>query len=112
MTYLDDVNYIRQEGYAIVVVCLSVSNFVQKLPDLHEIFREGWQLANEQTTKFWWRSRRRIRRIRRALAEACTVPVLLVSKVMNANENAAQPNLSVIFSASSNKAVHMHYSLL
>jgi len=28
----------------------------QKLPDLHEIFREGWQWANEQTIKFWWRS--------------------------------------------------------
>jgi len=57
--------------------------------DLQEIFREGWQWANEQTIKFWWhsgsRSRIRIRmRIRiatlarRALAEVCTVPVLLV----------------------------------
>jgi len=24
--------------------------------DLHEIFREGWQWASEQMTKFWWRS--------------------------------------------------------
>jgi len=23
---------------------------------LHEIFREGWQQANEQKVKFWWRS--------------------------------------------------------
>jgi len=25
--------------------------------DLHEIFRKGWQWANEQMIKFWWRSR-------------------------------------------------------
>jgi len=24
--------------------------------DLHEIFVEGWQWANEQMIKFWWRS--------------------------------------------------------
>jgi len=47
--------------------------------DLHEILREGWQWDNEQMIKFWWRSRSRIRiRVRRALAEVCTVPVLLV----------------------------------
>jgi len=28
---------------------------------LHEIFREGWQWAIEQTVKFWWRSRIRVR---------------------------------------------------
>jgi len=40
-----------------VVVCLSVfllatlrKNF---RTDLHEIFREGWQWANEQVVKFW-----------------------------------------------------------
>ena len=22
--------------------------------DLHEIFREGWQWANEEVIKFWW----------------------------------------------------------
>jgi len=26
------------------------------LTDLHEIFREGWQRANEQVFKFWWQS--------------------------------------------------------
>jgi len=41
---------------------------------LHEIFREGWQWANEQMIEFWWRSesgiRMRIRIVtRRALAE-------------------------------------------
>jgi len=57
--------------------------------DLHEIFREGWQWANEQLVKFWWRSGSRIRSciqipiriatlVRRALAEVCTVPVLLI----------------------------------
>jgi len=24
--------------------------------DLHDIFMEGWQWANEQMIKFWWRS--------------------------------------------------------
>jgi len=36
-------------------VCLLLAtlrkNFVT---DLHEIFREGWQWANEQLIKFWW----------------------------------------------------------
>jgi len=63
-------------------VCLSVcllatlrKNF---RTDLHEIFRDGWQWANEQMVKFWWRSGSRIRiqiRIatlaRCALAEVC-----------------------------------------
>jgi len=61
--------------------------------DLHEIYREGWQWANEQKGKFWRRfgSVIRIRiRIRistlvgRALAEVCTVPVLLVYKCSTA----------------------------
>jgi len=74
-------------GYVIVVVCLFVfllatlrKNF---RTDLHEIFREGWQWTNEQMTKVWWRSGSRIRirietLLRRALAEVCTVPVLVV----------------------------------
>ena len=53
--------YLRQGGYVIVVVylsvCLSVSNFVQKLPNRFAWnFQEGWQWANEQMFKFWWRS--------------------------------------------------------
>jgi len=36
--------------------CLSISNFAQKLPDLHDFFMEGWQWANEQMMEFWWRS--------------------------------------------------------
>jgi len=50
--------------------------------DMYEIFREGWQWANEQMIKFWWRSRSRIQiatLVRHALAEVCTVPVLLVT---------------------------------
>jgi len=49
--------------------------------DLHEIFREGWQWANEQMITFWWQSRSRIHittLVRRALAQVCTVPVVLV----------------------------------
>ena len=83
---------LHQRGCVIVVVCLSVclsvSNFAQKNfgTDLHEIFREGWQWASEQMVKFWWRSGSRIRihiriqivtLVRCALAEVCTVPVLL-----------------------------------
>jgi len=55
---------------------------------MHEIFREGWQWAIEQMIKFWWRfdhgsgygsgSVSRPTLVRRALAEVCTVPVLLV----------------------------------
>jgi len=46
-----------KKDYVIVVVCLSIcllatlrKNF---RTDLHEIFTEGWQWANEQTIKFW-----------------------------------------------------------
>ena len=59
--------------------------------DLHEIFRVGWQWANEQMIKFWWRSGSGIwiwtwiwirihvmTLVGRALAEVCTVPVLVV----------------------------------
>ena len=79
--------YLRQGGYVIVVVCLSVcllatlrKNF---RTDLHEIFRKGWQWASEQKIKFWWRSGSWLRiriatLVRRALAEVRTVPVLLV----------------------------------
>ena len=88
--------YLRQGGYVVVVVCLSVRLFVCLLAtlrknfwtDLHEIFREGWQWANEQTIKFWWRSGSRIRiririttLVRRALADVCIVLVLLVEKL-------------------------------
>jgi len=57
--------------------------------DLHEIFREGLQWANEQMIKCWWRSgsaipiRIRIATlVKRALAEVCTIPVLLVNFVL------------------------------
>jgi len=54
--------------------------------DLYEIFKEGWQWADEQMIKFWWRSRTDspdggtdiATLVRRALAEVCTVSVLLV----------------------------------
>jgi len=63
--------YLRQGGCVFVVrlsllyqldlfVCLSVRLLVT-LPknfqtDLHEIFKEGWQWANDQAIKFCWRS--------------------------------------------------------
>ena len=82
--------YLRQVGYVFIVVCLSVSNFAQKLPS-QETFREGWQWADEQMIKFWWRSGSGIQTwiqihittlVRRTLAEVCTVPVLLVDFVL------------------------------
>jgi len=49
--------YLCHGGYVFVIVCLSVcllatlhKNFQT---DLREIFREGWQWANEQMIKFW-----------------------------------------------------------
>jgi len=46
-------NYLRQGGYVIVVICLSVSNFRKDFQmDLHEIFRECWEWASEQMIKF------------------------------------------------------------
>jgi len=46
-----------QGGYVIAVVCLSVSNFAQKLLKyLHEIIREGWQWTSKEMIKFWRRS--------------------------------------------------------
>ena len=37
-------------------VCLLATLRKNVRTDLHEIFREGWQWASEQMTKFWWRS--------------------------------------------------------
>ena len=54
--------YLRQGGCVnvIVVVCLSVCLFAtlhkNLQTDLHKIFVEGRQWANEQVIKFWWRS--------------------------------------------------------
>jgi len=36
-------------------VCLLATLHKTSRTDLHEIFSEGWQLANEQTVKFGWR---------------------------------------------------------
>jgi len=85
-------SYLHQGAYVIRVICLFVcllATLCENLPtDKHEIFREGWQWANEQMIKFCWRSgsqipiRSRIRiatLVRWSLMKACTVPVLLVS---------------------------------
>jgi len=50
-------NFVASAIVLCLSVCLFVSNFAQKLLNgLHEIFREGWQFANEQMIRFWWRS--------------------------------------------------------
>jgi len=69
-------------------VCLSLSNFAQKLPNgFAWNFQGRLAMANEQMVKIWWQSGLRIRTriririatlVRRALGEMCTVPVLLV----------------------------------
>ena len=49
---------LKKVMFTSLFVCPFVSNYVQKLPDLHEIFRKGWQWADEQMIMitFWWRS--------------------------------------------------------
>jgi len=52
------VNYFCQ-GYIIIAVffiCLLATLHKNFQTDLYEIFREDWQWANEQITKFWWQS--------------------------------------------------------
>jgi len=48
--------YLRQGGYVFVVACLSVCLLAalrkNVQTDLHKIFREGWQWADEQLTQF------------------------------------------------------------
>jgi len=46
--------YLRQGEYAIIVVCPLVTLHKNLQMDLHKIFREGWQWANEQVIKFYW----------------------------------------------------------
>ena len=70
-------NYLRQGGYVFIIVCLLATLSKNFQTDLHEIFREGRQWADEQMIKFWWRSGSRIRirvvtLVRRALAEVIT----------------------------------------
>ena len=81
----------------LLLVCLSICLSVCLLATLrknfqshlHEIFRKGWQWANELMIKFWWQSGSRIwirmqiwirivTLVRRQLREVCTFPALLV----------------------------------
>jgi len=71
--------------FSSLFACLLATLHKNFQTDLHQIFREGWQWTNEQMTKFWWRYGSWIRiqihivtLVRRALAEVCTVSVLLV----------------------------------
>ena len=70
-------------GYVIVAFCLLATLRKNVETDLHEIFTEGRQRAEEQMIKFWCRYGSRINihiatMVGRAVAEVCTVPVLLV----------------------------------
>jgi len=67
-------------------VCLLATLRKNFRTDLHGLFTEVWQWASQETTKLWWRSGSRIlirisirsaTVVRRALAEVCTVQVLL-----------------------------------
>jgi len=72
--------------FSSLFVCLLANLRKNFQTDLHEIFREGWQWANKQMVKFRRRSLTDLpdgttdiaTLVRRALAEVCTVPVLLV----------------------------------
>jgi len=72
--------------YVCLSVCLLPTLRKYFWTDLQELFKEGWQGPMKKTIKFWWRSGSRIRiatLVRRALAEVCTVPVLLVMHVFD-----------------------------
>jgi len=95
----------------LLFVCLLATLRKNVRMDLHEILREGWQLASEQMIKFWWRSGSRIRvriririphatLIRRALAEVCTVPVLLVLDLLVPTKYCGTINLNTCESIS------------
>ena len=101
-------------------VCLSATLRKNFRTDLHEIFREGWQWVSEQVIKFCWRSgspfgysdcfpdsslweiqkminghsfipiRQVAALVRRALADVCSVPVLLVLSVKLTRSHAAK----------------------
>jgi len=83
--------------FASLFVCLLATLRKNVQTDLHEIFREGWQLANEQMIKFWWPSRSDspdggtdiATLVRHALTEVCTVPLLLVLFVRPKNRTFA-----------------------
>ena len=46
--------------FSSLFVCLLATLRKNFQTDLYEIFREGWQWANEQMIKFWWRSGLRV----------------------------------------------------
>jgi len=94
--------YLRQGGFVFVVVCLSVclsvSSFAQKLLNGFAWNLQG-RLATDQWTniKFWWRSPTDspgggtdiATLVRCALAEVCSVPVVLVHSVIDDIDDAS-----------------------
>jgi len=78
--------YFHQGGYVIFIVYLLATLRRNFQMDCMK-FSGKVGNANEQTIKFWWQSVSWIRicivtLLRRALAEVCTVPVLLVNNGM------------------------------
>jgi len=46
----------KEVMFSLLFVCLLATLRKNFRTDSHEIFRKGWQWANEQKIKFWWRS--------------------------------------------------------
>ena len=62
--------------FVCLFVCLLAALCKNFQTDLHEIFRESWQWANEQMIKVWWRSGSRVRiRIRIATLVRRALPI-------------------------------------
>jgi len=76
--------YLHQGGCVIVIVCLSVCLFLLATlrknfgMDLHEIFRECWQWGPMNKWLNFGGNPDHATLIKRAFAEVCTVPMLLV----------------------------------
>jgi len=78
-----------EDMFSSLFVCLTVGKFAPKTSEriCMKFFREGWQWAKEQLIKVSWKCRTDsldggahiATMVRRALAEVCTVPVLLVA---------------------------------
>ena len=47
--------FAKEDMFLSLFVCLLATLRKNFRMDLHEIFKEGWQWATEQTITFWWR---------------------------------------------------------
>ena len=55
-TSVKEVMFSSLSVFVSLFACLLVTLRKSFQTDLHEIFREGWQSANEQMIEFWWRT--------------------------------------------------------